>query len=55
MKTPKDIEVWPELPRSRVGKVLKNEVRSRLLGRAGQSGLAEAQGGGLGRASGPGR
>ncbi len=32
VKTPKQVEVWPDLPRSRVGKVLKSEVRSRLLG-----------------------
>jgi fatty-acyl-CoA synthase len=32
VKTPKQIEVWPDLPRSKVGKVLKNEVKSRLLG-----------------------
>ena len=31
VKTPKQIEVWPDLPRSKVGKILKNEVRSRLL------------------------
>ena len=34
VKAPKHVEVWPDLPRSRVGKVLKNEVRSRLLGQA---------------------
>jgi len=32
VKTPKQVEVWPDLPRSRVGKVLKSEVKSRLLG-----------------------
>jgi len=32
VKTPKQIEVWPDLPRSKVGKILKSEVRSRLLG-----------------------
>lgn len=31
VKAPKHIEVWTELPRSRVGKVLKTEVRSALL------------------------
>jgi len=31
VKTPKQIEVWPDLPRSKVGKILKNEVKSRLL------------------------
>jgi len=31
VKTPKQIEVWSELPRSGLGKVLKPEVRTRLL------------------------
>ncbi len=31
VKTPKQIEVWPDLPRSKVGKVLKKEIRSQLL------------------------
>jgi acyl-CoA synthetase (AMP-forming)/AMP-acid ligase II len=31
VKTPKQIELWPDLPRSKVGKVLKAEVKSRLL------------------------
>jgi acyl-CoA synthetase (AMP-forming)/AMP-acid ligase II len=35
VKAPKQVEVWPDLPRSKVGKVLKNEVKSRLLGQAG--------------------
>ncbi len=30
VKTPKQVEVWPDLPRSRVGKVLKTDVKSRL-------------------------
>jgi acyl-CoA synthetase (AMP-forming)/AMP-acid ligase II len=34
VKAPRHVEVWPDLPRSRVGKVLKNEVRSQLLGPA---------------------
>jgi fatty-acyl-CoA synthase len=33
VKAPKQVEVWPDLPRSKVGKVLKNEVKSRLRGR----------------------
>jgi acyl-CoA synthetase (AMP-forming)/AMP-acid ligase II len=33
VKSPKQVEVWDDLPRSRVGKVLKTEVKSRLLGR----------------------
>ncbi|RZT87194.1 acyl-CoA synthetase (AMP-forming)/AMP-acid ligase II [Pseudonocardia sediminis] len=31
VKTPKQVEFWPDLPRSTVGKVLKTDVRSRLL------------------------
>jgi len=34
VKAPKQIEVWPDLPRSRVGKILKPEIKSRL--RAGE-------------------
>jgi len=32
VKAPKQVEIWSDLPRSRVGKVLKAEVKSRLLG-----------------------
>ncbi|MBU3738021.1 MAG: AMP-binding protein [Rhodoferax sp.] len=35
MKTPKSAEIWPELPRSPVGKVLKREIRERFW--AGQA------------------
>jgi len=31
VKTPKQIEVWNDLPRSRVGKVLKPDIRAKLL------------------------
>jgi len=31
VKTPKEIRVWTDLPRSKVGKVLKTEIRSSLL------------------------
>jgi acyl-CoA synthetase (AMP-forming)/AMP-acid ligase II len=31
VKAPKQVEVWNDLPRSKVGKVLKNEVKARLL------------------------
>jgi fatty-acyl-CoA synthase len=31
VKTPKQIEVWNDLPRSKVGKVLKSEIRARML------------------------
>jgi fatty-acyl-CoA synthase len=27
MKTPKSVEIWPNLPRSAVGKVLKKDIR----------------------------
>ena len=30
IKTPKQIEVWADLPRSKVGKVLKSDIRARL-------------------------
>jgi fatty-acyl-CoA synthase len=32
VKTPKQIEVWPDLPRSKVGKVLKTEIKAMLSG-----------------------
>jgi fatty-acyl-CoA synthase len=31
VKSPKQIEVWPDLPRSKVGKVLKADIKLRLL------------------------
>jgi fatty-acyl-CoA synthase len=31
VKTPKQIEVWPDLPRSTVGKVLKTDIRAALI------------------------
>ena len=31
LKAPKQVEMWRDLPRSRIGKILKAEVRSRLL------------------------
>ena len=33
LKTPKQVEFWPTLPRSPVGKVLKKDVRAQLVGR----------------------
>lgn len=33
VKAPKQVEVWPDLPRSKVGKVLKKEVRATMLAR----------------------
>ena len=32
VKAPKQVEVWPDLPRSKVGKVLKPDIRAQLLG-----------------------
>ncbi|MFF2554284.1 long-chain fatty acid--CoA ligase [Nocardia sp. NPDC058058] len=30
VKSPKQVEIWPDLPRSKIGKVLKPDIRSRL-------------------------
>ncbi|GAA0274677.1 long-chain fatty acid--CoA ligase [Cryptosporangium japonicum] len=30
VKAPKQVEVWPDLPRSKVGKILKNEIKQTL-------------------------
>ena len=32
VKTPKQVEIWPDLPRSKVGKVLKGEIKLQLMG-----------------------
>jgi acyl-CoA synthetase (AMP-forming)/AMP-acid ligase II len=37
VKAPKQVEVWPDLPRSKVGKVLKPEIKSRLNASEGGS------------------
>jgi fatty-acyl-CoA synthase len=34
VKAPKQVEVWPDLPRSKIGKVLKGEVKAHLLDEA---------------------
>ncbi|AUI59562.1 AMP-binding protein [Amycolatopsis sp. BJA-103] len=31
VKTPKEVLIWPDLPRSKIGKVLKTEIRKALL------------------------
>jgi fatty-acyl-CoA synthase len=31
VKAPKQVDIWPDLPRSKVGKVLKKDIRARLL------------------------
>ena len=38
VKAPTQVEVWPDLPRSKVGKVLKAEIKSRLLSQPGPEG-----------------
>ncbi|MGN6691680.1 MAG: AMP-binding enzyme, partial [Sphingopyxis sp.] len=30
VKAPKDLEIWTDLPRSKVGKVLKREIRAQV-------------------------
>ena len=35
VKAPKQVEAWPDLPRSKVGKVLKADIKSRLRARPG--------------------
>jgi acyl-CoA synthetase (AMP-forming)/AMP-acid ligase II len=32
VKAPKEVLVWDDLPRSKVGKVVKPEIRAQLLG-----------------------
>ena len=32
VKAPKQVEIWPDLPRSKVGKVLKTEIKTRIAG-----------------------
>jgi acyl-CoA synthetase (AMP-forming)/AMP-acid ligase II len=31
VKAPKQVEIWPDLPRSKIGKVVKPEIRARML------------------------
>ena len=35
VKSPKQVEIWPDLPRSKVGKVLKGEIKKQLVRSAG--------------------
>ena len=37
VKAPKQVEVWPDLPRSKVGKVLKTNIRTSLLATSGRT------------------
>ena len=34
VKAPKLVDLWPDLPRSKVGKVLKRDIRAEMLKRA---------------------
>ena len=34
VKAPKQVEIWPDLPRSKVGKVMKKDIRATILARA---------------------
>jgi acyl-CoA synthetase (AMP-forming)/AMP-acid ligase II len=34
VKAPKQVEIWPDLPRSKVGKVMKKDIRAQLLKKA---------------------
>ena len=34
VKAPKEVHVWPDLPRSKVGKVLKPDIKARLAASA---------------------
>jgi acyl-CoA synthetase (AMP-forming)/AMP-acid ligase II len=38
VKAPKQIEVWDDLPRSKVGKVVKPDIRTRLVSSGGRQG-----------------
>jgi fatty-acyl-CoA synthase len=33
------VDIWPDLPRSKVGKVLKKEIRAKILSREKDAGL----------------
>jgi acyl-coenzyme A synthetase/AMP-(fatty) acid ligase len=35
VKAPKQVHVWSDLPRSKVGKVLKTDIKARLTGGGG--------------------
>ena len=38
VKAPKEVEIWPDLPRSKVGKVLKKDIRAEKLAGRGETG-----------------
>jgi acyl-CoA synthetase (AMP-forming)/AMP-acid ligase II len=38
VKAPKDLEIWDDLPRSKVGKVLKKDIRAQKLAELGSAG-----------------
>jgi acyl-CoA synthetase (AMP-forming)/AMP-acid ligase II len=37
VKAPKHLDIWPDLPRSKVGKVLKKDIRAEMLKRAAEA------------------
>jgi fatty-acyl-CoA synthase len=37
VKAPKRVDIWPDLPRSKVGKVLKKDIRAQMLARVGKA------------------
>jgi acyl-CoA synthetase (AMP-forming)/AMP-acid ligase II len=37
VKTPKQLEIWSDLPRSKVGKVLKRDIRAQVIEKHSQS------------------
>jgi acyl-CoA synthetase (AMP-forming)/AMP-acid ligase II len=41
VKAPKLVDVWPDLPRSKVGKVLKKDIRAEMLVRVSEAARAE--------------
>ena len=43
VKAPKQVDIWPDLPRSKVGKVLKKEIRAKILSREGRMLISAAR------------
>ncbi len=41
VKAPKQVDIWPDLPRSKVGKVLKKEIRAKILSRENSADVGE--------------
>ena len=43
VKAPKQVDIWPDLPRSKVGKVQKKEIRSPILSREKGADLGDVE------------